>query len=63
MNAAIDNEKGAVQSALHKILPQSTMLLCHRYLQPMGMMRNLFSSTIFDLFSDATRFSMQVTIR
>ena len=52
-----------MQSVLHKKLPQGMMTLCHQYLQPMGMMHNIFSSTVFDLFSDATRFSMQVTTR
>ena len=56
---AIGNELGAVQTVLQGRLPQAMLTACHLYLHPMGMMHNIFSSTIFSLFSDATRFNLE----
>jgi len=56
---AIGNERGAVQSVLQRRLPQFALTTCHQYLHPMGMMHNIFSPTIFSLFSDATRFNLE----
>ena len=59
---AINNEDGDVKTAIHKALSPFTLLLCHRYLQPMGMMNNLFANTIYGLFSARTKQNMKLII-
>ena len=56
---AINNEHAKVTSPIHFKTPLFTLTLCHRYLQPMGMVNNLFSGIVTSLFSVKTSFAMQ----